>query len=50
MFLKEAASYPSEQLNTKTNLAMFFDRSFTVSVLPVPAGPCGAPPFLRYMA
>jgi hypothetical protein len=30
---------PSEQLKTMHNRASAFDKSFTVSVLPVPAGP-----------
>jgi hypothetical protein len=37
-------------LKTKTNLAKPFPKSFTVSVLPVPAGPYGAPPFLSIIA
>lgn len=32
------------QLNTLHSLALFFDRSLTVSVFPVPAGPKHAPP------
>jgi hypothetical protein len=37
----------SEQLNTATCRPRFLPRSFTVSVLPVPAGPCGQPPSAR---
>lgn len=37
-------SRPSEQLNTIHYLAKDFERSLTVSVFPVPAGPSGAPP------
>ena len=32
-----------EQLNTKQGLPIFLASSLTVSVLPVPAGPTGAP-------
>jgi hypothetical protein len=32
-------SSSSEQLNTKQSLPNDFDKSFTVSVFPVPAGP-----------
>lgn len=35
---------PSEQLKTTHCLANAFDKSLTVSVFPVPAGPSGAPP------
>ena len=31
-------------------MASAFDRSFVVSVLPVPAGPAGAPPRFMWMA
>lgn len=34
----------SEQLNTKHLIYKAFDKSLTVSVLPVPAGPDGQPP------
>ena len=34
----------SEQLNTKHLIYKALDKSFTVSVLPVPAGPEGQPP------
>ena len=37
-------SSPSEQLKTTHCIANAFARSFVVSVLPVPAGPAGAPP------
>ena len=37
-------SRPSEQLNTTHYTAIAFARSLTDSVLPVPAGPSGAPP------
>lgn len=37
-------SKPSEQLNTTHWIAKAFAKSFVVSVLPVPAGPAGAPP------
>jgi hypothetical protein len=37
-------SKPAEQLKTMHCLATAFARSFTVSVLPVPAGPVGAAP------
>ena len=33
------------QLNTKQCLAVIFDSSFIDSVLPVPTGPTGAPPY-----
>lgn len=39
-------SIPSLQLYTNTNLPKFLPKSFTVSVLPVPAGPYGLPPRL----
>jgi len=41
-------SKPSEQLNTTHCFARAFARSFVVSVLPVPAGPAGAPPKSSY--
>jgi len=41
---------PSEQLKTKHNLPTDLARSFTVSVLPVPAGPAGAPPRFNFNA
>ena len=37
-------SKPSEQLKTTHCLARDLAKSFVVSVLPVPAGPAGAPP------
>ena len=37
-------SSPSEQLNTITYFAIPLPKSLTNSVLPVPAGPWGAPP------
>lgn len=37
-------SISGPQLNTLHNLAKFLLRSLVVSVLPVPAGPAGAPP------
>lgn len=37
----------SEQLNTTVWMAKALPRSLVVSVLPVPAGPAGAPPNLR---
>ena len=43
-------SRPSEQLMTMTYIARDFPRSFTVSVLPVPAGPLGLPPRWRCRA
>lgn len=47
---KDVKSIDSEQFITITNLAIFFPKSLTVSVFPVPAGPYGAPPLLRYNA
>lgn len=38
---------PSEALKTTQYMPQAFARSFTVSVLPVPAGPSGAPPYWR---
>ncbi len=38
------ASSPSPQLNTTQKRPSARARSLTVSVLPVPAGPAGAPP------
>ena len=43
-------SIPSEQLNTTHYFAKAFARSFVDSVFPVPAGPAGAPPRLRFKA
>ena len=43
-------SMPSLQLKTKTNLPIFFPKSLTVSVFPVPAGPWGLPPLLKCKA
>jgi len=43
-------SIPSEQLNTTHYLARALARSFVDSVLPVPAGPAGAPPKFRFKA
>ena len=43
-------SRPSEQLNTTHCLATALAKSFVVSVLPVPAGPSGAPPKCRCKA
>ena len=43
-FPNDIKSNPSEQLNTTHCLATALARSFVVSVLPVPAGPSGAPP------
>ena len=43
-------SMASEQLKTTINFAKALPRSFTVSVLPVPAGPAGAHPKLNYIA
>lgn len=40
----------SEQLNTTVWIASALPRSFVVSVLPVPAGPAGAPPNFRCRA
>lgn len=40
----------SEQLNTTHYLARALARSFVDSVLPVPAGPYGAPPKLSFKA
>ena len=40
----------SEQLNTTHYLANALAKSLVVSVLPVPAGPAGAPPKLSYNA
>lgn len=40
----------SEQLNTMHWIATAFPRSFVVSVLPVPAGPAGAPPRCKLRA
>jgi len=36
-----------EQLKTRHYTARAFDKSLTVSVFPVPAGPEGAPPKFR---
>ena len=38
----------SSQLKTKTNLPSWPPNAFTDSVFPVPAGPNGAPPNLKY--
>eukprot|EP00959_Pyramimonas_sp_CCMP1952_P030985 649825-Pyramimonas_sp.AAC.1 len=38
-------STPSEQLNTRQNCPQILLRFFTVSVLPVPAGPSGPAPY-----
>lgn len=43
-------SIPSEQLNTTHYLAKALARSLVDSVFPVPAGPAGAPPKLRFNA
>jgi hypothetical protein len=40
----------SEQLLTITPKPKFLPKSFTVSVLPVPAGPAGAPPNIKLRA
>ena len=40
----------SEQLNTRHYLAKAFAKSFIDSVLPVPAGPEGAPPKFSFIA
>lgn len=40
----------SEQLKTTVWMARAFPKSFVVSVFPVPAGPAGAPPNLRWRA
>ena len=40
----------SEQLLTITPKPKFLPKSFTVSVLPVPAGPAGAPPKIKLRA
>lgn len=40
----------SEQLNTTTAKAIARLKSLTVSVFPVPAGPAGAPPIIRFSA
>lgn len=37
----------SSQLNTNTNLPNYAPNAFTLSVLPVPAGPNGDPPILK---
>ena len=44
--LIETVFKPSEQLNTMHYIPKALARSLTVSVLPVPAGPSGAPPKL----
>lgn len=41
---------PYEQLNTTHCFAMPFAKSFTDYVLPVPAGPAGAPPKFNFNA
>lgn len=43
-------SIPSEQLNTTHYLARALARSLVDSVLPVPAGPAGAPPKFKLRA
>jgi len=43
-------SIESEQLNTTHYLARALARSLVDSVLPVPAGPAGAPPRLSFKA
>jgi len=43
-------SISSEQLKTTHYLASALARSFVDSVLPVPAGPAGAPPRFNYKA
>jgi len=40
----------SEQLKTAQRTAKFLAKSLTDSVLPVPAGPAGAPPSPNFMA
>ncbi len=40
----------SEQLNTTHWIAIALAKSFVVSVLPVPAGPAGAPPNFKWSA
>lgn len=40
----------SSQLNTNTNLPKVLPNILTDSVLPVPAGPKGAPPILSHNA
>ena len=40
----------SEQLNTKHFIYKAFDKSLTVSVFPVPAGPAGQPPKYKFKA
>ena len=44
------ASIASEQLKTMQNLPITLLKSLIVSVLPVPAGPTGAPPKLYFIA
>jgi len=41
---------PSEQFVTITALPIAQPKSLTVSVLPVPAGPYGAPPLFKCIA
>lgn len=43
-------SRPSLQLNTTHCTAKAFAKSLVVSVLPVPAGPAGAPPYYKCFA
>jgi hypothetical protein len=48
--LMVSTSIWSEQLKTMHYLANAFAKSLVVSVLPVPAGPSGAPPRCNYKA
>ena len=50
IYPNESVFIYSEQLNTNTGKPHALPKSLVVSVLPVPAGPAGAPPILRLKA
>ena len=50
IFPRVLLSIQSEQFEITTQKAKFLPKSLTVSVLPVPAGPCGAPPLCMLSA
>jgi hypothetical protein len=47
IYPNESVFICSEQLKTKTGRPHALPRSLVVSVLPVPAGPAGAPPIFK---
>ena len=50
IYPNESVFIYSEQLNTKTGNPQALPKSLVVSVLPVPAGPAGAPPIFKESA